>query len=108
MEVFRVTGDQPQKAELRAQFLDEHRYNTDNAHFFIAGQGWFCLHVDDHVYGVRCEKNDLLVIPAGLPHWFDMGENPHCVALRCFNTAQGLVPLLTGDTIARRFPGLDD
>ena len=108
VEVFSVTGDQPQKAELRAQFLDEHRYNTDNAHFFIAGQGWFCLHVDDYVYGVRCEKNDLLVIPAGMPHWFDMGENPHIVALRLFSATAGRLPESTGDAIARQFPGLDD
>lgn len=60
------------------------------------------------MYSLRCEKNDLLIIPAGVPHWFDMGENPHCVTLRLFNTAQGVVPSLTCDAIATRFPGLDD
>ncbi|SFU93298.1 acireductone dioxygenase [Pseudomonas sp. OV546] len=108
IEVVRVTSDHPQKDELRAQFLDERCYSEDEVRFFIAGQGLFSLHIGDYVYAVRCEKNDLLVIPAGIKHWFDMGENPHCVALRCFNTAQGQVPLLTGDTIARHFPGLDD
>jgi 1,2-dihydroxy-3-keto-5-methylthiopentene dioxygenase len=108
VEVLRVTGDHPQKDELRAQFLDERRYSEDDARFFIAGQGLFTLHIGDYVYAVRCEKNDLLVIPAGMAHWFDMGENPHVVALRLFNTAQGSVPALTGDDIARHFPGLDD
>ncbi|WDU63778.1 acireductone dioxygenase [Pseudomonas poae] len=106
--VHSVTGDHPQKAELRAQFLDERRNSEDHAHFLIAGQGLFALHIGDYVYAVRCEKNDLLVIPAGVAHWFDMGENPHFVAVRLFKTAQGGVPVLTGDDIARHFPGLDD
>lgn len=106
--VLSVTSDHPQKAEWRAQFLDERRYSEDEVRFFIAGQGLFNLHVGDYVYAVRCEKNDLLVVPAGMAHWFDMGENPHCITLRLFNQAQNPVPELTGDDIARRFPGLDD
>ncbi|MBC3303167.1 acireductone dioxygenase [Pseudomonas sp. SWRI18] len=108
VEVLRVTGDPTQQAELRSSFLDERRYNEDDVRLFIAGQGLFALHIDDYVYAVRCEKNDLLVIPAGTAHWFDMGEHPHFVALRLFDSAQGWVPAFTGDDIARRFPGLDD
>ncbi|MBV4451771.1 MULTISPECIES: 1,2-dihydroxy-3-keto-5-methylthiopentene dioxygenase [Pseudomonas] len=108
VEVLRVTGDPTQQAELRARFLDERRYSEDDVRFFIAGQGLFALHIGDYVYALRCEKNDLLVIPAGTAHWFDMGENPHFVALRLFDTAPGWVPAFTGDDIARRFPGLDD
>ncbi len=108
VDVLRVTNDQSQHAELREQYLDERRYSADEVRFFIAGQGLFSLHIGDHVYAVRCEKNDLLVVPAGIAHWFDMGENPHFVALRLFNTAQEQVPVFTEDDIARRFPGLDD
>ncbi|KTC63503.1 acireductone dioxygenase [Pseudomonas fluorescens ABAC62] len=106
--VFSVTSEHQQKDELRARFLDEHRYSEDQARFFIAGQGLSSLHIGDYVYVVRCEKNDLLVIPAGVAHWFDIGENPHLVTLHLFNSAQGAVPAFTGDAIARRFPGLDD
>ena len=108
VEVIRVENDHPQKDELRTQGLAERTYSEDHVRFFVAGQGLFTLHVDDYVYGVRCEKHDLLIIPAGLPHWFDMGENPHCVTLRLFDTAQGREPKLTGDDIAVRFPELDD
>lgn len=108
VSVLSVTGDHPQHAELRAQFLDERRYNEDEVRFFIAGQGLYNLHIGDYVYAVRCEKNDLLVIPAGIAHWFDMGENPYLVTLRPFNSAKGEVPVFTGNDIARLFPGLDD
>ena len=108
VEVLRVTGDHPQNAELRAQGLHERRCKEDEGRFFIAGQGQFGLHIGDYVYAVRCEKNDLLVIPAEVVHWFDMGENPYFVALRFFNSVDGCAPELTGDSIAARFPGLDD
>lgn len=108
VDVLRAAGESAQNAQLRARLLDERRYSEDAVHFFIAGQGQFSLHLGDYVYAVRCEKNDLLVIPAGVPHWFDIGENPHFVTLRLFNTAKGCEPQLTGDTIADGFPGLDD
>lgn len=88
--------------------LAEQRCREAHARFFIAGQGLFSLHVGDYVYSVRCEKNDLLVIPAGMAHWFDQGEHGHFVMLRLFNSAEGAKPALTGDTLAERFPGLDD
>lgn len=108
VEVLSVTGDHPQKDQLRAGFLDERRYSEDEVCFFIAGQGLFSLHIDDYVYAVRCEKNDLLIIPAGVAHWLDMGENPHLVTLRLFNSAGGREPELTADERVRGFPGLDD
>lgn len=108
VQVLRVTSDQPQKAELRARFLDERRYAGDEVRFFLAGQGLFAVHVGEYVYAVRCEKNDLLVIPAGTPHWFDVGENPHCMTLRLFNTAEDCEPEFTGSDISAGFPGLDD
>ncbi len=108
VEVFSVSGDHAQKEPLRGQLLTERHYREDEVHFFIAGQGLFALHIGDYVYGVRCEKNDLLVIPAGMRHWFDMGENPHVVALRLFERGAGGEPEFTGEDIADRFPGLDD
>lgn len=108
VELFSVTCDHPQKAEVRAQFLVEQRYSEDHVRLIVAGQGLFTLHVDDYVYAVRCERNDLLIIPAGMPHWFDIGENPHFVTLRGFDTRQGTVPAVTASAIAAVFPGLDD
>ncbi|WP_017735875.1 hypothetical protein [Pseudomonas sp. CBZ-4] len=107
VEVFSVTSADPQKDQVRAQLLSERHYREDHARFFIAGQGLIALHVGDYVYAVRCEKNDVLLIPAGLPHWTDIGENPHFVTLHLFNTVAGEA-VLTGDEIVRRFPGLDD
>lgn len=108
VDVISLNSDHPQKAELRAKFLDEHRHGEDEVRFFVAGRGLFTLHIDDYVYAVLCEKNDLICVPAGTPHWFDMGEHPHFVAIRLFNNPEGWVASFTGEDIADRFPRLED
>jgi 1,2-dihydroxy-3-keto-5-methylthiopentene dioxygenase len=108
VDVVSQTSDQPQTAELRAGLLEEHRCSEDVVRFFVAGRGLFSLHIGDYVYAVLCEKNDLISIPAGTPHWFDMGEHPHFVAIRLFNQAEGGKTDFTGENIASRFARLED
>lgn len=108
VDVVSMNRDHPQKAELRAKFLDEHRHGEDEVRFFVAGRGLFTLHIEDHVYAVLCEKNDLISVPAGTRHWFDMGEEPNFVAIRLFNNPEGWVANFTGEDIAGRFPRLED
>ncbi|MNF56021.1 Acireductone dioxygenase [compost metagenome] len=108
VDVISLDRSHPQKAELRAKFLDEHTHGEDEVRFFVAGRGLFSLHVGDHVYAVLCEKNDLISVPAGTRHWFDMGEEPHFVAIRLFNNPEGWVANFTGDAIAKNFPPLED
>ena len=108
VDVISLTRDHPQKDELRAKFLDEHRHAEDEVRFFVAGRALFSLHIEDMVYTVLCEKNDLITVPAGTRHWFDMGEEPHFIAIRLFNNPEGWVAEFTGERIADQFPRLDD
>ena len=108
VDVISLASDHPDKAALRAKFLEEHRHGEDEVRFFVAGRGLFTLHLGEYVYAVLCEKNDLISVPAGTPHWFDMGEHPHFVAIRLFNNAEGWVARFTGEPIAQRFPRLED
>ena len=108
VEVLCVTRDHPQKVELRARFLDEHRHAEDEVRFFVAGRGLFCLHIENMIYAVLCEKGDLISVPAGTRRWFDMGEEPYLTVIRLVNNADGECAEYTGDDIASRFPRLDD
>ena len=99
----------PDKAKgAREKFLDEHRHAEDEVRYFAAGRGCFYLHLGAEVLAVVCEGGDLLSVPAGTPHWFDMGEHPHFVAIRLFNNPEGWVANFTGEDIAERFPRLED
>jgi 1,2-dihydroxy-3-keto-5-methylthiopentene dioxygenase len=98
--------DHPQKDVFRQKFLSEHTHSEDEVRFFVAGQGLFCLHIQDHVYQVLCCEQDLISVPKGTAHWFDMGSHPQFTALRLFNDPAGWVAQFTGDVIASHFPTL--
>lgn len=108
VDVVSMSADHPQKAELRAKFLDEHTHAENEVRFFVAGRGLFSLHIEDRVYEVLCERGDLISIPAGARHWFDMGEKPNFIAIRLFNNPQGWVAQFTGNAIAEQFPRLEE
>ncbi|EJL02846.1 MULTISPECIES: acireductone dioxygenase [Pseudomonas] len=108
VEVISVDRNHSQAAEQGASFLEEYSHSQDEVRFFVAGRGLFTLHLDDYVYAVLCEKHDLITVPAGTRHWFDMGEHPHFIAIRLCNDPQGWGTKVTGDDIASRFPRLED
>jgi len=103
-DVVSLRPDHPQKAELRAKFLNEHTHGEFEVRFFVEGRGLFYLHIDRRVWIVLCEQGDLLSVPAGVKHWFDMGENPDFKCIRLFSNPEGWVAQYTGDPIARSFP----
>jgi len=108
IDVISVNAGLGQQAQLRASLLDEQLHEADEVRLFVAGRGLLSLHIGDFIYAVQCERNDRISIPAGTRHWFDLGEQPHLVAIRLFSTSQGVSASLTGDDIASQFPHLDD
>ena len=75
------------------------------------GDGMVCsyIHPGNKIGGlaqVLCETDDWISVPAGTPHWFDMGETPYFCTLRFFNNPNGWVAEFTGDSIAERYPRL--
>lgn len=108
VDVVSLTPDHPNKVELRNKFLHEHTHSEYEVRFFVEGQGLFYLHLGDKVYGVLCEKGDLISVPAGTTHWFDMGPNPCFTAIRLFTNPAGWVANFTGNPIASRFPLLEN
>jgi 1,2-dihydroxy-3-keto-5-methylthiopentene dioxygenase len=94
-------------AAARSKFLAEHRHAEDEVRFFVAGRACFYLHLEPEVFAVVCEGGDLLTVPAGTRHWFDMGSDPEFAAIRFFEQADGWIGDFTGDPIGERFPTLD-
>ncbi len=104
VDVIALRPDHPERQMLRQKFLDEHIHSDFEVRFFVEGKGLFYIHADDKVYGVMCEQGDLISVPAGAKHWFDMGAIPDFKCIRLFTTSEGWVASYTGDTIAKSFP----
>jgi 1,2-dihydroxy-3-keto-5-methylthiopentene dioxygenase len=107
-DVISVGADHPQKAELRTRFLSEHTHSDFEVRFFVEGRGLFYLHPGDRVYGLLCERGDLLSVPSNTRHWFDMGAEPCLKCIRLFTTPEGWVADFTGSDIGDRFPKLEE
>ncbi|MGL9773723.1 MAG: 1,2-dihydroxy-3-keto-5-methylthiopentene dioxygenase [Sodalis sp. (in: enterobacteria)] len=105
-DVISMRPDNPQRETLRAKFLAEHTHGEDEVQFFVEGAGLFCLHVQGKIYQILCEKNDLISVPTGTAHWFDMGEAPSFTAIRVFDNPEGWIARFTGDAIADAYPRL--
>lgn len=104
VDVVGLTPDHPQREAFRAKFLEEHTHAEFEIRFFVEGSGQFNLHLDGKVFQVVCTQGDLISVPAGTPHWFDMGARPHFQAIRFFTNPEGWVAAFTGSEIAQRYP----
>ena len=107
IDVMGVTPDHPDRATIRAKFLSEHTHAEDEIRFFVDGEGLFTLHEGGRVFNMLCTKGDLISVPAGMRHWFDMGAAPQFTVIRLFLNPDGWIAQFTGDDIATRFPRLE-
>lgn len=107
VDVISLGPEHPDRAQLRQKFLSEHVHSEDEVRFFVAGSGQFTLHIGGKVYDILCEAGDLIGVPNGTPHWFDMSESPCFVAIRLFTNKQGWVANFTGESIASLFPRME-
>jgi 1,2-dihydroxy-3-keto-5-methylthiopentene dioxygenase len=114
VDVVRMKPDEadpqwPAKAHAaRTKFLAEHTHDEDEVRFFVEGSGCFYLHVGSKVYAVVCEAGDLLWVPRGTPHWFDMGSQPEFTTIRFFQEEDGWIGDFLPKSIASEFPTLDE
>lgn len=108
VDVISLTANHPDKVALRKMFLAEHTHDDFEIRFFVEGCGLFYLHVANKVYGVLCERGDLISVPANTPHWFDLGSTPNLKAIRLFTTSEGWVANFTGHDFSKTYPSLDE
>lgn len=104
VDIVRLGPDAPGKEALRSKFLSEHRHAEDEVRYFVEGSGMFYLRDAGRVHMLLCEAGDLISVPAGIRHWFDMGPTPSFTAIRLFTNPEGWVARFTGDAIAESFP----
>ena len=104
IDVAAIKPDHPEREAMRGKFLSEHTHGEDEVRFFVEGEGLFTLHHDGRVFNMLCTAGDLISVPAGMRHWFDMGAAPRFTAIRLFVNPDGWIASFTGDDIASRFP----
>ncbi len=108
LDVITIHPEHPKKDELRDKLLHEHMHSESEMRFFVDGEALFYIRKGGRVFGVLCERGDLVSVPANTAHWFDMGEEPRLKMVRLFNNdGCGLPSYFTGNRINERFPRLE-
>lgn len=85
----------------------EQRFHRVTAKLLVGGAGVLCLHQQHQLLVLRCQRGDLLRLPAQLGHWFVAQAGTPCLIVRAAATAEGLVAEHTGDDIATRYQVLE-
>ena len=80
-----------------ARFNREHWHDEDEVRFIIRGRGLFHIHPRiGSVVAVEVEGGDLIRVPRGTWHWFDLCAEREIRAIRLFQNASGWTPHYTG------------
>ncbi len=108
VDVVSLSPDFAGKEALREKFQSEHTHDDFEVRFFVDGFGLFYLHVDQKVFCIFCTDGDLISVPAGVTHWFDMGASPSFRCIRFFTIAEGWLGNFTGSEIAKSFLDCDE
>ncbi len=102
-DVINVHENTSNIVELRNKFLKEHIHSEDEIRFFVDGEGLFWFNIEGEVISLLCQKGDLISVPAGYKHWFDLGAKPFVKAIRIFTNPEGWVAQFTGSGIDSRY-----
>lgn len=84
-----------------AKFNKEHWHSEDEVRFTISGRGIFHIHPENsEVISVEVSEGDLLRVPNGTKHWFDLCSDRNIRAIRLFQDISGWTPYYVNDGIA--------
>jgi len=103
-DVIDVSPATPNLDALLAKFNREHWHDEDEVRFTIAGHGLFHIHTEaDTVLGIQVEAGDLIRIPRGTLHWFNLCADRRIRAIRLFQDMAGWTPHYTESRIDENF-----
>jgi 1,2-dihydroxy-3-keto-5-methylthiopentene dioxygenase len=103
-DVIDVTADTPNLDAMLAKFNREHWHDEDEVRFIIAGRGLFHIHPSEGpVFVVEVEQGDLIRVPRGTRHWFDLCAERRIRAIRLFQDQSGWTPRYTDSGVDKDF-----
>jgi len=103
-DVFDVHVDTPGLEAMLAKFNIEHTHDEDEVRYIIAGRGLFHIHPrQGPVVAIEVEAGDLIRVPRGMLHWFDLCGDRRIRAIRLFQDKSGWTPHYTNSGVDRNY-----
>ena len=82
------------------KFNKEHTHSEDEIRFTVRGGGIFHIHPDNGpVFAIQVESGDLINVPSGVRHWFDLCDDRTIRCIRLFLDPAGWAPHYVEDGV---------
>jgi 1,2-dihydroxy-3-keto-5-methylthiopentene dioxygenase len=99
-----VSPETPGLDAMLAKFNREHWHDEDEVRFIIAGHGLFHIHPPNKpVVAIEVESGDLIRVPRGTCHWFNLCADRRIRAIRLFQDMEGWKPNYTDSGMDQAF-----
>ncbi len=106
-DVINVNSQTPGLDGMLAKFSKEHTHSEDEVRFTVQGGGVFHIHPQGGpVFAVQVEAGDLINVPAGTQHWFDLCDDRTIRCIRLFQDASGWTPHYVENGVHERYTPL--
>jgi 1,2-dihydroxy-3-keto-5-methylthiopentene dioxygenase len=92
-DVINVTKETPGLDAMLQKFNKEHTHSEDEVRFVVKGSGVFHIHPEGGpVFAVTVEAGDLINVPNGTKHWFNLCDDRTIRCIRLFEDQSGWTP----------------
>jgi len=106
-DVINVSPATPNLDALLAKFSKEHTHSEDEVRFTVKGAGVFHIHPDSGpVFAIQVESGDLINVPCGTRHWFDLCSDKTIRCIRLFQDVTGWSPHYVEKSLHERYTPL--
>lgn len=103
-DVVNITTETPNLEVLLDRFRAEHTHSEDEVRFILRGNGLFHVHPENGpVFAIQVTAGDMINVPKGTKHWFDLCKDRVIRAVRLFQETAGWTPHYVDQPISGEF-----
>lgn len=103
VDVINVNSSTPGLDAMLAKFCTEHWHDEEEVRFIVHGRGVYHVHVDGRVAKLEVEAGDMIRVPRGTLHWFDLCSEREIKTIRFFQDPAGWTPYYTDSALEKQF-----
>jgi len=103
-DVIDIHSTTPGLDEMLAKFNIEHWHDEDEVRYILDGRGIFHIHpANGPVFAIEVGPGDLIRVPRGTLHWFDLCGERRIRAIRLFQDRAGWTPHYTNSGVDQAY-----
>ena len=103
-DVIDIKPNTPNLEPMLERFRPEHWHDEDEVRFIVKGHAVFHIAPQSgDITAVEMEAGDLIRVPRGTNHWFNLAEDKTVRAIRLFQDTAGWTPFYTESGVEKKY-----